>query len=209
MSTRGQGVRDHDIRPRLRGWITQQPGWEQTVMREEFGLCNGESRADLAALTPRLAGFEIKSPGDRLDRLPRQVGYYNQVFEYSWLVTTEHTLPAASALISPWWGILLAHPTHKEAALQVARTPQPNPDVQPLALARLLWREEVLAELAALGHCTGTSRLPRHRLWQMLADALPADRLSQRVRQAVAARNRPATTPAQPSASDAGCAPPG
>jgi hypothetical protein len=209
MSTRVQWIRDPDVRPRLREWIAQQPGGKQAVLCEEFGLCNGESRADMAVLTPRLTGFEIKSPGDRLDRLARQAGYYDQVFEHSWLVTTDHYLHQAAAHVSQWWGLLLLDLAGGQPTLRVVRAAQPNPVQQPLALARLLWREEVLAELAALGQRTGTSRLPRHRRWQMLADALPTDRLSQRVQHAVAARLLATVTTAPPSASDAAYALPG
>lgn len=208
MSARVQRMRDPDVRPRLREWIWQQPEGKDAVLREEFGLCNGESRADMAVLAPRLTGFEIKSPGDRLDRLARQVGYYDQVFEHSWLVTTDHYLDQASALASPWWGVLLLDAADGQPSLRVVRAADPNPAREPLALARLLWREEVLAELTALGRHTGTSRLPRHRLWQLLADALPVARLSQRVQHALAARPPATVPPAPPSGPDAAYARP-
>lgn len=191
MSVRSSLARDGDIRPPVREWILRQPGWQQAMLREEFGLCNGEARADVAVIAPQLAGFEIKGPLDRLDRLPRQVAFYDRIFARSWLVTTETAWPAASAIISPWWGVLLAHSGRRQSGLLPVRVAQPSPAVEPLALARLLWRQEVLAELKAVGWTGGTSRLPRYRLWQILAEALPVEELTARVQHALVARERP------------------
>ncbi|MFD3504609.1 sce7726 family protein [Streptomyces sp. NPDC058678] len=193
MSVRSGLARDGDIRPAVREWILGQPGWRQAVLREEFGLCNGEARADVAVVAPQLEGFEIKGPLDRMARLPRQVAFYDRIFARSWLVTTEAAWPAASALISPWWGVLLAQSARRQSGLVPVRTAQPSPAVEPLALARLLWRQEVLAELDAAGWTGSVGRLPRHRLWQILADALPAEQLAARVQQVLAAREQSAS----------------
>ncbi|MEV6948774.1 sce7726 family protein [Streptomyces sp. NPDC051172] len=192
MSVRRGLARDGDIRPVVREWISQQPLWRGAVLREELGLCNGEARADVAVIGAQLAGFEIKGPLDRLDRLPRQVAFYDRIFAQCWLVTTEAGWPAASALISPWWGVLLAEGGRRPSALSLMRAAQPNPTLEPVALARLLWRHEVLAELGAMGRTGATRRLPRHRLWQILAEALPVEELAARVAQVVGARQRPA-----------------
>ncbi|MFF4953323.1 sce7726 family protein [Streptomyces chattanoogensis] len=183
-----QQLRDVDLRPVLRAWIRQRPGWGQAAIREELGLCNGEARADLAVLTPCLAGFEIKSSADRLDRLTRQVRYYDQVFDESWLVTTGHHLRQAATITSPWWGLLQAESGPDGPTLHTVRSATANPDLDPLALARLLWRDETLAELRTLGRHKGTSRYPRHRLWQLLADALPPQDISQVVSRCLATR---------------------
>ncbi|MGW3124416.1 sce7726 family protein [Streptomyces sp. NPDC001107] len=193
-------ARDGDIRPVVREWISQQPVWRGAVLREEFGLCNGEARADVAVIGSQLAGFEIKGPLDRLDRLPRQAAFYDRIFTHCWLVTTDAGWPAASALISPWWGVLLAEDGRQQSAVSLVRAAQPNPAVEPVALARLLWRQEALAELGTAGETGATSRLPRHRLWQILAEALPAQELATRVAQVLAARQWP--TPARPFPSD-------
>ncbi|MFI6494583.1 sce7726 family protein [Streptomyces sp. NPDC050564] len=190
---RSSQARDGDIRPAVREWILRQPGWGQAVLREEFGLCNGEARADVAVIAPQLVGFEIKGPLDRLDRLPRQVAFYDRIFARSWLVTTEAAWPAASALISPWWGVLLAQSGRRQSGLLPVRAAQPSRVVEPLALARLLWRQEVLAELDAVRWRGATSRLPRYQLWQILAEALPVEELAGRVQHVLAARERPAS----------------
>ncbi|MFD5735765.1 MULTISPECIES: sce7726 family protein [Streptomyces] len=188
-----QDLRDADLRPVLRSWVRKRPGWGQAAMREELGLCNGEARADLAVLAPRLAGFEIKSSGDRLDRLTRQVRYYDQIFDESWLVTTDRHLHHAESLTSSWWGLLQVETGLSGPTLSTVRPATTNPALDPLALARLLWRDETLAALRTLGRHKGISRYPRHRLWQLLADGLPPQDLSQVVRRCLAARPQTVT----------------
>ena len=79
------------------------------IIVDELGILQGESIADLAAVTPHsLECYEIKSGEDTLYRLPKQMENYNQVFDYISIITEEKYLKKVEELVSPFWGIILA-----------------------------------------------------------------------------------------------------
>lgn len=172
---------EEDIRQALRAWVAERHDMTHTVVREEFGLRNGEARADLVAINGALAGFEIKGPADSLRRLPRQVSVYDQVLESSWLVTTERYLPSAVGVVSAWWGLVRAEPDVDGLKLVVVREAVANPAVDAVSVTRLLWRAEVLDELRDLGLARGHARTPLYRLRPLLAGAVPLAELLTRV----------------------------
>jgi hypothetical protein len=75
-------IRDQDVRvglrARLSALFSHDPG---TLIIEELGVMNGESRIDFAVVNGEFHGYEIKSEMDTLDRLPTQSRLYSMVFE--------------------------------------------------------------------------------------------------------------------------------
>ena len=136
-----------------------------------MGLRRGEVRVDVAVINGELSGYEIKSPSDTLDRLPRQQAVYSRILDRAWLVTTAEQAALAAATVPPWWGVMTITGSQRNGAvLAVARPSERNPAPEPIAIAELLWRDEALSLLAARAADHGARSKPRRYLWARLAD---------------------------------------
>lgn len=145
-----------------------------TLILHELSLCQAEARVDLAAVNGRLVGYEIKTAVDTLVRLPRQQEVYSRVLDRVWLVADGRHIDRAMVLIPDWWGVMRIADRRGVCHLQVVRRSKLNPNVDPYSLVRLLWRDEVLGELEALGLSAKLTRAPRRVLWDELAGAVPS-----------------------------------
>lgn len=145
-----------------------------TLVVHELGLAIAGVRIDLAVVNGRLTGWEIKTAADSLARLPHQQHAYSQVFDRVWLAADRRHVEPALAMVPAWWGVVRADRTDAGCALRVVRPSRLNKDVDLLALVRLLWRDEVVEELSALGAEGALLRAPRDVLWQALAASVPA-----------------------------------
>lgn len=150
---------------------------ESAVIIEELGLCQGRVFADLAVVNGHLEGFEIKGDSDSLRRLPQQRAVYSKVMARASLVVTERHLKRARRAVPPWWGVLLARPTPSGLQIVTVREPRRNPRVDPHSLVQLLWRDEVLGHLQAMGLAKGLVGRPRRELWARLASEISLRRL--------------------------------
>jgi hypothetical protein len=174
--------------------LEDDPHGGDTRIVHELGLCQAQARIDVAAINGQLVGWEIKTRGDRLDRLPRQEAVYSRVFDQVWLVADVRHITPANSMIPQWWGVLeIACEVDGSCALRVARVGRTNPSVDLHALVRLLWRSEALEELDRLGIADGVRHAPRRVLWPRLADAVPTlltnEDLRARVRQRLKERD--------------------
>lgn len=157
-----------------------------TVVLDELGLCQGDVRIDVAAIGGALAGFEIKSPADTLARWPKQCRFYSKVVDFAWLVATEKALEKAQA--PGWWGLIRIVETTDQLGLRVIRPAVRNPKPDPYSIARLLWRDEAIAALDALGLARGVRSQPRAKAWRRLAAEAPLDHLRSAVLAALKVR---------------------
>jgi hypothetical protein len=186
-------MRESEVRAALLQRLAQQHADEpNTLVVEELGLCQAEARVDVAVVNGRLEGWEIKTVADSLSRLPRQEQVYSRVFDRVWLVADAKHVPGAMELVPQWWGVLRIEEQSGACAFRQVRRSRLNPTVDLASLVRLLWREEVLAELEALGAADGLARAPRRVLWEALAVAVPEQcsqsHLQARVREVLRAR---------------------
>lgn len=150
---------------------------------EELGLRHGRARVDVAIVNGFLEGFEIKSRKDTLRRLPRQISIYETVLDRVTLVCDETHVHEALDLIPTCWGVVSGHVgENSELSLEDIREPTPNSQVEALAVAKLLWREEALSELERLGKDDGVRSAPRRRLYRRLVEVLDIEALKERVR---------------------------
>jgi hypothetical protein len=177
--------RDRDVRTLLKQHLIEIHG-RHTVLLDELGLCQGDVRVDVAAVNGELAGFEIKSPADSLARWPKQRRIYSKVVDRAWLVAPEKALAAAAA--PAWWGLIRIVETPHQLGLRVVREAGPNPGLDPYSIARLLWRDEALAALAAFHLDRGVRTKRRTLIWRRLADQVPMDDLRRAVRAALTVR---------------------
>jgi hypothetical protein len=182
-------LRDLDIRRALHQALQEEHLNEpDTLLVDELGLCQGLARVDLAVVNGSLNGFEIKSDADRLHRLARQRDAYGMVLDTVTLVTARRHLAEARAQLPSWWGLTVAAAANGKVTLHTVRRARPNRNVQPEAVARLLWREEALALLEAHGHAAGMRSKPRAQLWAALARELEPPVLAEGVRAALKRR---------------------
>jgi hypothetical protein len=182
-------MRDIDIRRALRRDVDSLHGNDpDTIVIEELGLCQGVARVDVAVINGSVHGYEIKSARDSLARLPGQSDAYNRVFDYVTIVTAATHIRKIADVVPKWWGISLAVQKGSDVKLVAKRTPRLNVCIDPFALAQLLWRDEVLAELAALGLAAGMKSKPRRELWKHLATSIPIRHLGEIVRRRIKQR---------------------
>ena len=186
-------LKDKDVRPLALALATNQnPG---ARVLPEVGIIQGNVFMDVAALSVTcLHGYEVKSEADTLKRLPRQVDAYSRVLDRCTLVVDSKHFCKASPLLPEWWGIVRVWRLGNTVAMEQEREAKPNPAPDTEAVARLLWRNEVLAILESIGATRGVRSAPKNALYRRLLEVQAPDVLRQRVRQVVCERTtwRPA-----------------
>jgi hypothetical protein len=170
--TEDERVRESDVRAAIAARVNSSSGIRRVV--PELALCQAEARIDVAVVEPaRLVGWEIKTETDGLRRLPRQEEVYSRIFDRMWLAAHAKHLPAALELVPDWWGVVRVERRSTGCHLVQVRPSRLNRSVDLHALTCLLWRDEVLDELASLGLADNLTRAPKRVLWNALASAAP------------------------------------
>ena len=154
-----------------------------TRIIDELGLEHGASRIDVAVVNGILHGFELKSDRDTLTRLPSQMSVYNSVLDRITLITGQRHAEPALRMLPDWWGLKVAEVGSRGGVrFCTVQRASDNPKVEPLAVARLLWREEAMKLLARLGETRGVTGQRRAVLYDRLAEVAPLDLLRSHVR---------------------------
>lgn len=176
-------MRDRDIRAALWDLLRKNHAGDQdTLVLDELGICEGETRADVAVVNGSLAAFEIKSDRDTLNRLPRQVEAYQRVFDVVTVIVGGRYVQRIIDVVPDGWGIIQAVPQDHHVRLKSFREPKTNTEVDSFSLAQLLWRNEALALLEDRGLDRGLRSKPRRVLWQAIADHLSLAEVGEAVR---------------------------
>ncbi|MBZ4371506.1 sce7726 family protein [Corallococcus sp. AS-1-6] len=180
-------ARDRDIRPVLRQEVGLRTPGARVV--DELGLCHGFVRVDVASISADcLHGYELKADRDTLSRLPTQVEHYGAAMGRCTLVTGVAHLQEALQVVPSWWGVLRIEVDLFGLRFEQLREATANPEPDPLATCRLLWRDEALAFLEELGAARGVRGRSRAVLYARLVEEVPADQLRARVRQVLLQR---------------------
>jgi len=184
-------MRDWDVRQVLKkGLEAEHAGDPATLVLDELGLEHGDVRVDVAVINGEVHGYELKSARDTLERLPRQIVAYSAALDRATLVVAHSHLEKAAALVPTWWGLNIAVPVDDGAVrIEPNRPALRNPELQPLSVARLLWRPEALKILEEVGADRGVRSKPRAFLYQRLTECLTPDQLRDRVRLALKTRS--------------------
>lgn len=149
MKRASSNVAESEIRAELLRTLWSEVSDGDRVLLQEVGLLHGSCRADVVRIDERLAGFEIKSTADSLDRLSQQARAYSAVFDLVTAVVTANHLRDALEILPEWWGMTLATRIADGVALIRLREATQNPSPEPRALAALLWKHEADEILAA------------------------------------------------------------
>jgi len=148
-----------------------------------MGLSAHAARIDIGVVNGQLVGYEIKSDRDNLDRLPRQMEVYNQIFDLITVVTGPKHEKKLVAWLPAHCGLLVTHKGEDGNELRTVRKASQNPERNGYMIASLLWHEEAKQLLTDLGLGKGLSRLRRWELWEKISEHLTdIDELAERVR---------------------------
>ena len=183
-------MHDRDVRAALhRKVLKEHHGESDTLVLDELGIRHGAARVDVAVVNGELHGFEIKSDSDTLTRLAGQVSLYNEVFDRVTLVVGCRHLTKAEQAIPDWWGTrVVTEGSRGGIYFEETRKAKTNPAINPIALAELLWRNEVVEELVELGERGAILRKPRAVLYQHLATVMELEDLRDTVRRRLKVR---------------------
>jgi hypothetical protein len=183
-------MRDLDIRRVLRRDLEARFAVErEALILDEFSLCCGIVRADIAVINGELKGFEIKSEKDNLLRLAVQAHAYGRIFDTVTLVTASRHLEKARGIVPSWWGIFVAVTTFgPNLQIECYRPEGTNPVPDPLALVQLIWRDEAVDLLQEHNLLKNGRRRPRKFLWEALANNIELSKLQELVRNKLKAR---------------------
>ena len=144
---------DKDIRRKLAPFLMEtheDPG--NALIRHEMSIMEYWRRVDVVVFGNELVAYEIKSDADSLSRLAGQAEVYGKVFDRANLVSGSRHIKKATALLPSWWGVIEARCNRGgEITLEVLREPGRNPELDAMAMVRMMWRVELKQELKQRG----------------------------------------------------------
>jgi hypothetical protein len=186
----GYEMRDLDVRKALLASVLRDHVKDpNTLVLHELGLRHGRCRVDVTVVNGSLHGFELKSDMDTLERLPFQVETYGKVLDKATLVVGERHATKAIPSLPDWWGIKVAVQGPRGGIdFQNYRMASFNREIEPIALAELLWQSEAIAILVSRGISGPVLRRPRAFQYKMLTEMLEINDLRSEVRACLKAR---------------------
>ena len=174
---------DAEIRRLLKAQLSDQhrhqPG---TMLIEEFGLCRGQVRVDVAVVNGTLHGYEIKSDRDSLRRLAHQVEFYGQVLDRATLVVGPRHVDEAQRIAPVWWGVQSVLSDRSGITLKQTRSGRRNPSRVARSLVELLWLDECIGMLEARNAVRGFRGKPRRLVWDRLCQLYSLKEIASAVR---------------------------
>lgn len=177
-------MRDIDVRRALHKKVLHEHHDQpNTLVLDEFNVWYGTARVDIAVVNGRIHGYEIKSDQDTLNRLPEQARIYSNVFDRVTLVVCETHVERASPIIPQWWGIKVAYAGPRHGVhFREERAPKVNPTIDPVAVAALLWCNELTELLESMNAARGMRGKSRDALTRRLAEIVTLEDLRSMVR---------------------------
>jgi len=161
-----------------------------TMVIEELGINHGKCRADIAVLNSRFIGYEIKSNKDSLTRLSEQIKAYNSIFDKVYIVIGHRHEKAILKILPNWWGIIVIEENESnDAEIKIIRDALINNNVDPLSIAKLLWKNEVLEILKQNNIQKNIFREPKAILYEHLLNILNINELKNFVKYFFSKRN--------------------
>lgn len=175
-----------------------------TLVIDELCLAHARGRVDVAVINGCIHGYEIKSAKDSLGRLRAQVEIYRQTLQKLTIVAATRHVDSVALHAPEWCGVLEAKQGLRGAiGFAAIRAPRTNPDIDPVMMAHLLWRDEVVEILSGIGHHAPKDlRRPRKQLYCMVCEALTLRELTIAIRSFMARRQAWRDRPAHASCGD-------
>lgn len=179
---------DIDIRLALKEHLFQEFANTHSIVVDEFKICWGDARVDIAVVNSNLHGYEIKSDNDTLDRLPRQIEFYGKVFDTMSIVCSKKWLNKSRHLIPSWWGIVLAEQIEDKIVLTRKRKERLNKKTDTRSILELTWKDEALEILSENNVIYGFKSKPRWDIWDKIMEILDKDSIKKAVRNCLKGR---------------------
>jgi hypothetical protein len=181
-------MQDSDIRKLLHPYLKKEnKKYKDTIIIDEFDLCSGLSRIDIAVVNGVIHGYEIKSEEDNLKRLPNQINYYNKSLEKVSIVTNKTHLMQIRKLIPKWWGVLTIKNGGKKNNVTKLRKAKRNPQLDANSLLQILWKDELVSIIDKY-EIEVSVHLNKRKLRESISNSLDISILSQEVRSALKSR---------------------
>lgn len=154
-----------------------------TLVVDELGLAHAKSRIDVAVINGCIHGYEIKSGKDSLDRLAAQIAIYRQTLQKLTIVAAPKHVAALMNHAPEWCGLIEAERGPRGGiSFSVLRNAIANPEIDPVMVAHLLWRDEVIDLLGRAGYPSKDLRRPRKQLYEMLCEAMTLREITASIR---------------------------
>ncbi len=191
-------TKDLDIRSALHAKrLRRLKAKPDTLVIDELGLAHASSRIDVAVINGCIHGYEIKSAKDTLDRLDIQIDIYRQTLQKLTIVAASRHVDDVMAHTPEWCGVIEAEQGPRSGIrFNAIRTARANPDIDPVMMAHLLWRTEVIDLLLQIGYAPKELRRPRKQLYEILCETYTLHEIIASIRtfmaQRQAWRDRPA-----------------
>lgn len=160
-----------------------------SLVIDELGLAHARSRIDVAVINGCIHGYEIKSAKDTLSRLGIQIDIYRQTLQKLTIVAATRHVNGVVAFAPDWCGVIEAEQGPRGGIhFRMIRHACNNPDVDPVMMAHLLWRNEVLDLLLQIGYSPKELRRPRKQLYELLCEAFTLREITASIRMFMAQR---------------------
>lgn len=178
------GTTDADIRTALHAKrLRRMKAQPDTIVIDELGLAHAKSRVDVAVINGCIHGYEIKSAKDTLDRLATQIDIYRQTLQKLTIVAAPKHIAGIMDQAPEWCGVIAAEQGPRGGvSFHVLRNAYANPDIDPVMMAHLLWRDEVVELLSLAGYAPRELRQPRKQLYKMLCEAMSLREITASIR---------------------------
>lgn len=180
---------DFDIRLPLKKYLSQEYANTKSIIIDEFCICWGDARVDLAVVNSKFHGYEIKSDNDTLERLPRQIDFYGKVFDTMSIVCSKKWVSRARGLIPYWWGIIIAEEDSSgQVILHRRRKEYLNKKTDTRSILELTWKNEAIGILAQHNAARGFRNKPRYDIWDHIMEILDKKSIHKAVRESIRER---------------------
>jgi hypothetical protein len=137
----------------------------------------------VAVINGCIHGYEIKSAKDNLDRFGTQIDIYRQTLQKLTLVAAPKHVASIMRLAPEWCGVIAAEQGPRAGiSFRVLRNPIANPDIDPVMMAHLLWRNEVIELLGQAGYAQKDLRRPRRQLYEILCETMTPREITASIR---------------------------
>lgn len=178
------GTTDADIRSALHAKrLRRVKSHPDTLVIDELGLAHARSRIDVAVINGCIHGYEIKSAKDNLDRFETQIDIYRQALQKLTFVAAPKHIASIINHAPEWCGVIAAEQGPRGGInFQVLRNAAANPEINPVVMAHLLWRDEVIELLNQAGYTSKDLRRPRKQLYEMLCEAMTLREITASIR---------------------------
>ncbi|WP_408741705.1 sce7726 family protein [Vibrio mediterranei] len=151
---------------------------ENTLVIDELGLLHGSNRIDIAVVNGCIHGYEIKSSKDTLGRFEDQLKAYSQTLQKLTVVSAPNHVDDVLKLSPEWVGVMVADKGSKGGIhFRSLRQAKKNPNINPLKVAHLLWKDETLAILEELGLPPKLRKGNRQDLYRNLVEHISLEQL--------------------------------